>query len=89
MWQLGEDQYVVTADPENESHQVLLQTGHLFHDKAYGKHELQLLKQSLNTGHPELSSSGKTRKDKTYTNTKNKSNNLHNITHSHHLAQIQ
>jgi len=67
MWQLGEDQHVATADPENESHQVLLQTGLQFHDTAYGKRELQLLKQSLNIGHPELSSSGKTRKDKAYT----------------------
>jgi hypothetical protein len=68
MWQLEGGQHVGTADPENESHQVLLQTGHLFHDTAYGKHELQLLKQSLNIGHSELSSSGKTRKDKAYTN---------------------
>jgi hypothetical protein len=68
MLQLGEDQHVGTADLENESHQVWLQTGPLFHDTAYGKHELQLLKQSLNIGHPELSSSGKTIKYKAYTN---------------------
>jgi hypothetical protein len=64
MWQLVEDQHVGTADPENDSHQVLLQTGLLFHDIVYGKRELLLLKQSLNIEHPELSSSGKTSKGK-------------------------
>jgi hypothetical protein len=68
MWQLEEDLHVETADPENDSHQVLLQTGLLSHDTAYGKHVLLLLRQSLNIGHPELSSSGKTSKDKGNTN---------------------